>query len=56
LHDEPLLADIYKDVDKLRNGEPYERGTLYIGPEKDRQNLVRDLGSAFKAAKLRLGV
>jgi len=63
LRENPLLADIYKDVEDLRNGEFVKSPNRYVGPRrdlenfrKDKENLARDLGAAFKAAKLKLGV
>jgi len=64
LRENPLLADIYKDIDALRNGE-FELAlpNRYVGPQrdfenfrKDKENLARDFNKAFKAAKVKLGV
>jgi len=62
LREEPLIADIFKEVDALRNGE-YTSTNRYVGPSrdfenfrKDKENLARDFNKAFKAAKQRLGV
>jgi len=69
LRENPLLADIYADVDSLRNTNPEDLlsakqgilATRYIGPEKDRENLIKDKQNmaldfcrAFSAAKGRL--
>jgi len=67
LREDPLLADIYADVDRLRNSDfPNEDGeldTCYLGPERDRENMLKDKRNmaadfcrAFGAAKQRLGV
>ncbi|GBU24504.1 hypothetical protein R83H12_01135 [Fibrobacteria bacterium R8-3-H12] len=70
LREEPLLADIYAEVDSLRNSNPEEllserQGSLatkYVGPEKDKENFYKDrlnmasdFRSAFRLAKQRLG-
>jgi len=70
LREEPLLADIYADVDNLRNSdleellsaEPGVVATRYIGQGqdkenfiKDRRNLASDFSKAINAAKQRLG-
>jgi len=70
LRDDPLLADIYADVDSLRNSSledllSAEQGSLatrYVGPEKDKENFIKDKQNmaadfcrAFGAAKQRLG-
>jgi len=64
LREDPLLADIYKDIDALRNGE-FELASpnRYVGPQrdfenfrKDKENLNNDLRKAFAAAKAKLGV
>jgi len=64
LREDPLLADIYKDVEALRNGEfELTLPNRYVGPShdfenfrKDKENLARDFNKAFRAAKQRLGV
>jgi len=55
LHEDPLLADIYKDMEDMDNFQ-------YIGPEADRENLRNDMrnwatdfGKAVSAAKQKLG-
>jgi len=68
LREEPLLADIYEEVDNMRNAsldELLSAGSLatrYVGPEKDRENFLNDrqrmsadFGKAFRAARQRLG-
>jgi len=70
LREDPLLADIYADVDSLRNANPEDLlsvkqgnlATRYVGPEKDKENLIKDKQNmvadfcrAFSAAKGRLG-
>jgi len=64
LRENPLLADIYRDVEALRNGE-FELAlpNCYVGPSrdlenfrKDKENLNNDLRKAFAAAKAKLGV
>jgi len=67
LREEPLLADIYKEVDALRNSNiedllSVESATRYVGPEKDKENFVKDRQNmaldfcrAFGLAKQRLG-
>jgi len=70
LRDEPLLADIYAEVDNLRNSNLDELlsadsgvvATHYVGPEKDKENfledrlnLASDFRKAFSAAKQKLG-
>jgi len=54
LREDPLLADIYKDIEDLDNFQ-------YIGPESDRANFRNDMrnwamdfGKAASAAKQKL--
>jgi len=56
LREDPLLADIYEDMEDIDNFQ-------YIGPEVDRENLRKDMrnwatdfGKAVSAAKQKLGV
>ena len=47
LREEPLLVDIYKEVDALRNSNledlfSAESATRYVGPEKDKENFAKD--------------
>jgi len=70
LREEPLLADIYADVYNLRNSNPEDLlsakqsgiATRYVGPEKDKENFIKDKRNmvadfcrAFGTAKRRLG-
>ena len=60
----PLLADIYEDVNKLKNSELSDMHKVYyVGPEKDKENFRKDMqnwrndfSKSFQMAKLKLGV
>jgi len=56
LREDPLLADIYEDIEDIDNFH-------YMGPEADRENLRKDMrnwatdfGKAVSVAKQKLGV
>jgi hypothetical protein len=62
LRKDPLLADIYEDIDKLDYIERENARFQYEGISrdkanflKDRQNLASDFGKAYRAAKQNLG-
>jgi len=66
LREDPLLADIYAlrnaSLEDLLSAEQGSLSTMYVGPEKDKENFIKDKQNmaadfcrAFNVAKQRLG-